>query len=113
MKLIKKSLDGFAKTLVQRTNLDKSKLLFYPISTKKEANKISREVGILVIEDLGRYLGMQLVHQRHGKEGYTQLLDKYIRRTEGWKSKTLILARRITLANYVITSLPVYQMQTT
>lgn len=62
-------------------------------------------------DNLGRYFGSQLVHQRHGKEGYTQLLEKYWKRMDKWKLKMLSLARRITLVKSVVTSLPVFQTQ--
>lgn len=55
---------------------------------------------------------MQLVHYRYNKSKYAHLLENYRKRMDGWKSKTLSLAGRIMLANSIITSLLIFQMQT-
>lgn len=60
-------------------------------------------------EDLGRYLGAQLVHRRHGKSMYTTFLDRYKQKMDGWKTGCLSLAGTITS---VLTRLPVFHMQT-
>lgn len=57
-------------------------------------------------------MGTQLVYHRHGKVLYADLLNKFKRKLDGWKAKCLSLAGRITLASSIITSLPIYQMQT-
>lgn len=42
---------------------------------------------------------MFLVHGRHSKQQYHQLLDGVTHRLAGWKMKTLSLAGRATLAS--------------
>lgn len=69
------------------------------------------DAGIPATTKLGKYLGTQLVHQRHSKAQYAQLVEKYHKRLDSWKTKVLSLVGRITLANSVMTSLPVYHMQ--
>lgn len=112
MKVINECLDEFVKASGQKTNLAKSKHFFSPKFAREEAMKISEEARIPMTDNLERYLGTQLVHQRYGKEGYTQLLDKYRKRMDGRKLKMLSLAGRITSAKSVVTSVLVFQMQT-
>lgn len=69
-------------------------------------------LGISRVEDLGRYLGVRLIHKRKSKATHTELLDKFNKRLTGWKAKCLSLAGHITLAKVVLNSQPVYQMQT-
>lgn len=64
------------------------------------------------MDDLDSYLGTQLVHQCHGKALYTKLLDRYKQKMKSWKSNFLSFAGRITLAKSDLTSLPMFQMQT-
>lgn len=111
MKLIKRCLDEFVKASGQKINLEKSKL-YFSSNTSKEAARISCEARIPVTEGLGKYLRAQFVHRRHWKAMCTALIDKYKQRMDGWKTKCLSLAGRITLANSVLTSLPVFHMQT-
>lgn len=68
--------------------------------------------GHPITADLGRWWGMQLVHHRHSKAQYSNLLEACKKRIEGWKSKVLSFAGWCTLATSVINSLPVFPMQT-
>lgn len=112
MKIIKKFLDDFANVSGQRISLEKSKLYFSPNFDRVEVGRISTVAGIPITDDLGRYLGSQLVHRRQSKGMDDQLMEKYKAWMEGWKNRCLSLAGRITLANSVILSLLVYHMQT-
>lgn len=56
--------------------LGKSKLFFSPNFDMDEATRISNVASILVTEDLGQYLGTQLVHHRHGKALYNGLMER-------------------------------------
>lgn len=108
---MKKCLDEFALASGQKINLEKSKL-FSPLKfNKEEVTRISMEAGIPITDDLGWYLGTQLVHHRHDKVLCNHLIKRYKKKMNGWKAKCLSLAGRIMLANSIITILPVFQMQ--
>ncbi|CAL9021082.1 unnamed protein product, partial [Prunus brigantina] len=62
--------------------------------------------------DLGKYLGLPLLHSRVTKGTYNGLLDKVQNRLAAWKRKCLSLAGRATLIQAVTSSIPVYTMQT-
>lgn len=62
--------------------------------------------------DLGKYLGLPLLHKVPTRATYDFILDRTQRRLSAWKASTLSLAGRITLAKSVIAALPSYCMQT-
>lgn len=112
MDIIRRCLADFEQASGQKVSFNKSSIFFSPNINKEEVAEISSRGGIPVTEDLGRYLGVYLVHGRHQKQHYQQLMDKVSARLKGWKMKTLSLAGRETLASSVMTSMPIFQMQT-
>ncbi|CAI0429274.1 unnamed protein product [Linum tenue] len=63
-------------------------------------------------QDLGRYLGVPVLHGRITKQTYKYIMDKIDQRLAGWKADNLSLAGRVTLAMSVLNALPSYAMQT-
>ncbi|CAN1127767.1 Putative ribonuclease H protein At1g65750 [Linum perenne] len=68
-------------------------------------------MGIAATLDLGRYLGVPILHGKVTKHTYDFLLDRLDSRLAGWKTDNLSLAGRVTLASSVLNSLPSYVMQ--
>ncbi|KAG8379670.1 hypothetical protein BUALT_Bualt07G0113200 [Buddleja alternifolia] len=62
--------------------------------------------------DLGRYLGVPIVHERSSPRLYQALIDKVQERLSAWKTKTLNMAGRVTLIQSVESSMPTHVMQT-
>lgn len=83
MKVIKDCLDNFAKASGLRINFQKSSVYFSPNCNKDEAAVISGGMGIPISDNLGRYLGMQVVHGWHSKLLYSEMLEKFNNRMEG------------------------------
>ena len=75
------------------------------------ANQISGEANILTIDDFGFYFSMHSINGRVTKHTFHHILDS-VKKLAGWKSYTLSLAGRITLAQSVINTMPYYSMQT-
>ncbi|CAN1123634.1 Putative ribonuclease H protein At1g65750 [Linum perenne] len=65
-----------------------------------------------VTRDLGRYLGVPILHGRVTKQTYSYVLDRLDNKLAGWKAENLSLAGRVTLASSVLNSIPSYVMQT-
>lgn len=63
--------------------------------------------------DLGRYLGVPVLHPRITKRTYWSIVDKVQQRLANWKVNQLSMAGRITLCNAAISALPVYTKQST
>lgn len=83
-----------------------------PNTRNYDAHLISRVCGSPLTNDLGKYLGMPLIHSRVNKHTYAALLDEIQSRLSSWKSKVLSMAGRLTLISSVTASIPIYSMQT-
>ncbi|KAH9671615.1 putative ribonuclease H protein [Citrus sinensis] len=83
------------------------------INEKGTIREIKTTLGFSVTKNLGKYLGLPILHSRVTKATYQGILDKVQQRLSGWNAKHLSLAGRITLVQSVIQALPVYAMQST
>lgn len=63
--------------------------------------------------NLGKYLGVPIFHNRVNRRSFQFILDKLDHRLSNWKVKTLSFAGRLTLMKSVLRSLPSYVMQST
>ncbi|VVA29155.1 PREDICTED: ribonuclease H At1g65750 [Prunus dulcis] len=80
---------------------------------KDAAQEISNICGSPLTDNLGKYLGVPLLHYGPNKATFNSLLDKVHRRLVGWKGKLFSLAGRAILIKAVTASIPIYPMQTT
>ena len=97
----------------QRVSLNKSKLFLSPNISHSLASGISQILGIPLTKNLGKSLGVPIIHGRVTKQTYSEVLEKVQSRLSGWKAKNLSLAGRVTLRNSVTSSLPLYTMKST
>ena len=58
------------------------------------ANEISRLSGVLLITNLGKYLGTLSIHGCMSSSLYQKILDNLGARLEGWKIKYISLTSR-------------------
>lgn len=72
---------------------------------------ISSLLRIQVTEDLGIYLGIPLLHTRTTKKSFQFIIDKVRNKLTGWDACKLSLVGRITLAQSVMSAIPIYFMQ--
>lgn len=111
--ILKKCMDTFCGLSGQSVNFDKSVIYCSPNIRRRDARRISRVCGSPLTNDLGKYLGMPMIHSRVTKHTYANLVDKVQGRLASWKSKHLSMAGRLTLIQAVTSSVPTYAMQTT
>ncbi|KAK9944849.1 hypothetical protein M0R45_010396 [Rubus argutus] len=109
---LKLCLDIFCSLSGQSVSYDKSLIYCSPNTTSDLAVDISNTCGSPLTSDLGKYLGMPLVHSRVTKYTYASLLEKAQCRLSSWKCKTLRMAGRLTLIQSVTAAIPIYTMQT-
>lgn len=76
-----------------------------------EVKRLSELLGVPLTESLGKYLGHRALYKGINVEGHKELVECVQGRLEGWKIKCLSRAGRLTLAQSVLTSLPIFQMQ--
>lgn len=89
------------------------KLFVSPNFHKLTAREISARCQIPLTADLGKYLGVPLIHKRVSKTTYYHILEKVQDRLAGWKAEQLSMAGRTLLVQSVTSAIPVYTMQTT
>ncbi|CAL1381562.1 unnamed protein product [Linum trigynum] len=112
VQVILRCLEEFGAASGQQVSRPKSRVFFSKNVTVAEGDAISNALNIPTTANLGRYLGVPVIHDRVSKATYTELIDRIDKRLAGWKVKSLSLAGRITLAQSVLSSLPAYTRQT-
>lgn len=108
---IREVLDEFCAAYGAKISFDKSKIF---LSTKAHggASRMSYLLEMPSTNDLGKYLGVPLIHERVTKATFKEIVEKVQGRLSSWKSKLLTLAGRATLVGSVTSSIPTYHMMT-
>lgn len=113
MSVIKQCLDVFCISLGKKVSKEKTRIYFLCNVNHVIRDDFSQAFHFSRIDDLGKYLGVPLLHKQAAKALFKLLLDKAINRLSTWKTSSLSLAGRLTLVSSVVLALPVYTMQTT
>lgn len=74
---------------------------------------MSAILGIPVVNNLGRYLGVPILHNRMNKNMYKGVQARVVKKLSTWHAKFLSLAGRLTLIQSILAMIPLYTMQTT
>ncbi|CAN1130010.1 Putative ribonuclease H protein At1g65750 [Linum perenne] len=104
--------ERFCAASGQSVSKEKSRVYFCKNIPQDKASEIVSILGISATRDLGRYLGVPILHGRVTKHTYSYILDRLDRKLAGWKADNLSLAGRVTLASSVLNSIPSYIMKT-
>ena len=104
-------LETFCSMSGQKVSLQKSCICFSKGVSHNEASTIAHIAGVPITCNMGWYLGTPSIHRRVTTELFQHILDKIQSKLESWKSKYLSLARRHTLAQSVLATIPQYTMQ--
>lgn len=107
-----KCLNYFCEASSQKVSKPKSRLLKSNNVHRSEDREMSRVAGIWLTRDLGKYLGVPLLHKRPTRADFDFILERTMKRLSSWKASSLSLAGRVTLAKSVISAIPSYCMQT-
>lgn len=67
--------------------------------------------GSNLTNNLGKYLGIPLIHSRVTKHTYAPIIDRVQSKLARWNSNTLNLAGRLTLLQYVTSIIYIYVIQ--
>ncbi|KAG8381208.1 hypothetical protein BUALT_Bualt06G0098300 [Buddleja alternifolia] len=108
---IKDVLKGFCDASGLIINKAKSKVYFANCTKRRDKRRITMELGFGCTENLGKYLGVPIIHERVSPGTYRDLIDRVQARLSSWKAKLLNFAGRITLVKSVMAALPVHTMQ--
>ncbi|KAI5352564.1 Hypothetical predicted protein [Prunus dulcis] len=82
---MKECLDLFCQASGQNLNFDKSAIFCSPNVSRALAQEISFICGSPLIDNLGKYLGMPVLHYRVTRSTYSSLLSKVHCRLANWK----------------------------
>lgn len=74
------------------------------------SNRLSRISGIALTHDLGKYLGISVLHKRMSKNTFTDVLGKVANQVSGLKGKLISLVGRVTLAKVILAMIPTHVM---
>lgn len=107
-----RSLDRFCGVSGQKVSRDKTKVCFSKKVHVTRAIDMSNLMGVSLTGDLGKYLGIPLLHRRASAATFAPLMEKASRRLAGWMRGCLNMAGRSTLIKAVFAALPTYYMQT-
>ncbi|OMO90964.1 reverse transcriptase [Corchorus capsularis] len=110
---VREVLDRFCLASGAEVSLEKSRVFISPKASGSNVRLVSNLLGIGLTNDLGKYLGIPLVHKKVGVSLYRELIDKVATHLSGWKAKLLNMAGRATLVSSVMSSIPTYTMLTT
>ena len=77
------------------------------------ARNTNRNSDFQRIDNIEKYLGVPIVHQRITKQTCCYLIEKVQKKLAGWKANNLSLTGRITLCKSVLTIISFYTMQLT
>ena len=106
-------LEKFCSISRKKVNLQKSSIAFSRNVMEDVAKRISEISKISVTTKLEKYLGVPSITGRVHVGIFQHVLDKVEGILDGWEAKLLSLAGRITLAQLVLNSIPLYSMQST
>ncbi|CAN1121487.1 Putative ribonuclease H protein At1g65750 [Linum perenne] len=111
-RVIRNCLDRFCSASGQAVSREKSVIFCSKNTNRHTSLLVSLLLGMPLSQDLGRYLGVPILHERITSHTYQDILDRIDKRLAGWKVKSLSLAGRVTLAQSVLAAVPAYAMQT-
>lgn len=110
VRIMKSCLDSFCQMSGETVNFEKSAIYCSPNTDNAIAKEISCICGSPLMDNLGNYLGMPLLHARVTRNTHSRLVDKVQKRLASWKCKLLSLAGRATMIQVVIAAIPIYAM---
>lgn len=104
-------MDLLCRSSGQKISKKKSQVFFSNNVGWHAKQQLSEALGIRWTEDMGKNLGVPILHKKLNKETYMFILEKVNQRLSSWKARSLSLASRVTLTKSVLQALPTYVMQ--
>ncbi|KAA3485757.1 reverse transcriptase [Gossypium australe] len=109
--VLKDVLQCFCALSGHRVSPRKSNMFFSKGVDIRLQDQISQFFGFQKVLNLGKYLGIPLLHDRITKSSFNFVIDKVRNKLQNWDARKLSLAGRITLAQSVLLAIPSYLMQ--
>ena len=106
-------LQQFCAASGQLVSVTKSCLWFSPNTSRHCKEQVTSILGVPTMNHIGTYLRTPIFTSRHTTSSYQYLVDKIRMKIEGWQTKYLSMMGRATLIKSVVSTIPIYAMQTT
>lgn len=111
--LVQDCLSKFCNVSGQRVSLQKSSLVVSKNVSPYFAKVLNLHLGIPLKEHMGKYLGAPSIQKSVTKGMYNEVPERFQHKLQGWKSKCLSMAGRVTMIKAVTSAIPTHIMQTT
>ncbi|XP_074318289.1 uncharacterized protein LOC141654887 [Silene latifolia] len=110
VRVVKGILTAYEKASGQQVNFDKTTASFSRGTAGNIKELVAQELGVRVVDNPGKYLGLSTVIG-HSKQALTALLrDKLSKKLQGWRGMLLSKAGREVLIKAVAQSISTYAM---
>ena len=103
----------FCDSFGQKISKQKSVVFFSRNVNQDNINGLGNGMGMVVTNDLGKYLGVPIIHGKITKQMYAYVVDKMKMRILDWTSKCLSMAGQSVLSQSFLSASPLFTMQTT
>lgn len=105
-------LEEFCSWSGQKISGEKSRVFFSQNTDSTKQQQLSDKFGIQTTKDLGKYLGIPILHGRVTRNTFQPIVDKVRNKLSTWKIKTMSRMARLVLIQSVTSTIPFYYMQT-
>ena len=94
---MKECLDVFCNLSGQQVSFNRSRIFCSNNIKERDAKSIANICGSPLTKNLGKYLGVPLIHSRVNAHTYVDVVEKVQQILVAWKSKSMSLAGRLPL----------------
>ena len=108
---INRVLGTFYNASGQKVNLAKSKNFLPHYLDHTQFGFLESELGLKISNSFGKYLRVPIIVDRRNKRAFDFIIEKIRGKLVGWKARTLSLAGRCTLIQFITTDIPTHIMQ--
>lgn len=103
---IKSILLRYERISGQMINFHISVINFSPNTGAMDRDLVCQKLGIREVQDPGHYLGMPMLIGRQNVQAFQFIKDKVKQKLQGWRTKGISKARKITLLKTAAQSVP-------
>lgn len=105
MKTVKQCLKLFCLASRNMVNVEKTKMIVSKNVHISRAQGLERVTRYGITDDLGKYLGVPILHSRQTKATYEYLVEKVQKRMSSWKAQQLSFVEHVTSNQSVLASI--------
>jgi hypothetical protein len=111
LRFITDLFDRFSRASGLKINLSKARAFYSAGIPQAKINRFTSISGIRSTTSLDKYLGFPILKGRAKRSDFVFIIEKMQTMLASWKNRLLNKPGRLTLASYVLSSIPSYYMQ--